>query len=98
MLRAATLAVVLGAAAGTAEAASVCRPTALGAVECVGPAVRPAPRPVFREPADGSPLPPAEPRRATRLVPARETNRLGTTLTDVPGRCRSDRLGNLSCR
>ena len=41
------------------------------------------------------PTDPAE--AATQFVPARDTNRLGTTLTDTPaaGRCSSDRLGNL---
>lgn len=90
--------------AGYAEGQDVCRPNALGAVTCTGPHVpAPMPRPVLDvrkrglekvQAAPGAqPGPPA-------FVPARRTNRLGSTLPEgrVTGPCRRDNLGNLRCR
>lgn len=83
-------------------APTVCRPTPLGSLACSGPAARPEPRPPYvgnrgldqmRPPVD-----PAD--RGSVFVPARDTDRLGNTVTDgpLPGTCRPDRLGNASCR
>ena len=94
---------VQAVAAEPVAAATVCRPTALGSVTCRGPAVRPLPRPPLASDVQAlERLPDAAPPAGTRFVPARRTNRLGTTTIDgggaVPGRCRPDALGNLRCR
>jgi hypothetical protein len=95
-------AIVMGLAGTPAPAETVCRPTALGSLRCTGPAARPEPRPIYRSDVQAldrltPPIDPAESGR--RFVPARETNRLGTTLTDGPvGLCLTDRLGNQHCR
>jgi hypothetical protein len=96
-------AIAMGLAGSAAPAETVCRPTVLGALRCVGPATRPEPRPIYRSDVQGLDRArhAAEPAASgKRLVPARETSRLGTTLTDepAPGRCLPDRLGNQHCR
>lgn len=91
------LVVLLASAAQT-----VCRPTALGGLACSGPAARPEPRPPY---VGDRGLDRVQPRidpadRGSVFVPARDTDRLGNTVTDgpLPGTCRPDRLGNASCR
>ena len=88
-------------AGAPARADAVCRPTALGAVACVG--ARPKPRPVD----PGAPPVQAIDRVRAKessgdagptFIPARKTRGLGTIITDTgPGRCRPDTLGNLRC-
>jgi len=90
-------------AADAAAAQTVCRPTTLRGTACYAIVEPPPPRPPFRslgrrpEPVLPAPTP-VEP--STRFVPARETERLGSTVTDRPvrGVCRPDQLGNLNCR
>jgi hypothetical protein len=96
-------AIAIGLSGASAPAATVCRPTELGTTRCTGPAVRPQPRRIHESDARGldQVLRAADPDDdRPRLVPARETNRLGITLTDEPvlGPCRPDQLGNLRCR
>jgi hypothetical protein len=97
-LLALTLVLVPDAPAG---AQTTCRASALGSVVC--PVKAPPPRQPYQ--ADTQALdrvrreatPPAGP---PVLVPARRTNRLGSTRVDAArpvGRCRPDRLGNLLC-
>jgi hypothetical protein len=96
-LLAAAVAVAMAGPFTSAE--TVCRPTELGTLRCVGPAVRPEPRPILRPTAPTADRSADEP--DDRFVPARETDRLGgATITDRPvsGPCRPDRLGNLHCR
>lgn len=84
---------------GAGEAQTVCRPNALGGLRC---AERPMPRPpdldVRRSLGTAVGKPAAPPGGA--FVPARDTKRLGSTVTDqrLPGTCRPDQLGNLRCR
>jgi hypothetical protein len=93
-------AIAVGLAGPVAVADTVCRPTTLDTLRCTGPAVRPEPRPIYRSEVQAL----DRVRRADdaddRFVPARETNRLGGTITDRPvaGPCRPDRLGNFNCR
>jgi hypothetical protein len=96
-------AIAISLAGTPAPAETVCRPTALGSLRCSGPAARPEPRPPYRSDVQAldrltAPVDPTE--SGKRFVPARETNRLGTTLTDEPvsGPCLPDRLGNQRCR
>jgi hypothetical protein len=102
MIRTAASLACLALLASWAAAQETCRPTALGAVGCLGP-TEPPPRA----------RPPGEPLKdglqqvldavATvpdpAFVPARRTNRLGTTLPERPvsGPCRRDSLGHLRC-
>ena len=101
LLVAATILGLTGGAPAVGD--TVCRPTALGtSLRCSGPAVRPQPRPPYvRNRGLDQVVRPADPTdTGGRFVPARETNRLGTTVTDgpLPGACRPDRLGNTICR
>lgn len=92
---------------GMAGAQTVCRPNALGGQTCTGRSEpRPLPRPPLWQDEDGL----AEVRRnhpdpdtGPQVIPARKTNRLGSTLPGRPvagggARCRADRLGNTICR
>jgi hypothetical protein len=103
MARTAASVLCLALLAPWATAQEVCRANALGAVGCLR-AVEPPP--VARPP--GEPLKqglrPVLDAAATvpdpGFVPARRTNRLGTTLPEHPvsGPCRRDALGHLRCR
>lgn len=81
-----------------------CRPNTLGTVSCPAERARPKPRPAFRPPVQA--LERVERKAAAKsrpdtFVPARETRRLGGTMTlpsGLSGPCRPDTLGNLNCR
>lgn len=93
--------------ASPAGAQEVCRPNTLGGQTCMGNTVPPPlARPTIWPDEDGL----AEVRRnhpdpetGPQVIPARKTNRLGSTLPGRPVagggvRCRADRLGNTICR
>ena len=100
--RIAVLAVSL-ALAPLAAADTVCRPNDLGSVRC--PVPPPPPRPLLRadtQAIDRVRQKPAPELKAPVFVPARRTNRLGSTQVDPAEGpvtlCQPDRLGNMRCR
>jgi len=103
MLRALLLALLLVPAAASAADEIVCRPNALGAVACPD-SLRPKPRQPGGAPVqalDRVGAGAASRHQPDRFVPARETRRLGGTVTlerGMSGPCRPDMLGNLNCR